>query len=236
MRAARLGFPIMCLLMFCTPSADAGDIITYMTTPQYNSYLAQAEKWRGLLARDEGNFFPAFSGAGIFNGSYVIIFRFQPPGTTSINFYGRHFSVLFDSKSDLIGMLRVKPEWTKMDRPDQKRAAATAILFIRRFTPALWRYTKSQIVKARDMEVIREDGQEATIKGVLSVFYDDRRETYFFVMIAPDGTVMAFERNLPDGAIDFGLAGRNWLYDSYLRDALEKSKDARTNGDGLSAP
>lgn len=225
MRKAVTALPILLLTFMLTARASASGIITEMSVPQYNSYHAQAEKWRDIVALDERQFFPAFSGAGVLNGRYVIIFRFQPPGTEPVNFNGRHFSVLFDSRSDLIGMMRVRPEWADMERAEQRRAALTAVQFIRRYTPALSRYTRTQLLEERNLEVRRENGQEATIDGQLSIFYDDRRRTYFFVMVAPDGTVMAFERNLPSEAIDFGRAEGNWLYDSYLEDALRKSQE-----------
>lgn len=218
--AGSLIFALFMSVASASPVPAAG-IITEMSEPHYQSCLAQAVKWRDLLSQGGRHFYPAFACAGVLNGSYVVLFRFQPPDTEPLNFFGRHFSVLFDSDSDLIGMLRVKPEWADMSRADQKRAAATSALFIRRFTPGLWRYVGSQTVKHRDFEFRRSDGSAAVIKGVLSTFYDSKRRTYFFVMAAPDGSVMAFERNLQSGAVDFGETGRNWLYDAYLREILE---------------
>lgn len=220
-RSDRIAFLALYLLVLLVPDVSAGEIIQEMTVPQYLSYEAQAVKWRDLVAWDEKGFLPVFSGVGVLNGAYVILFRFQPSGTERVDLYGRHFSVLFDNKSDLIGMLRVKPEWAEMGRANFKRAAA-AMFFIRRFTPELWRYTKSQTLETRDIEVKRPDGRMSVVKGVLSLFYDSKRKTYFFVLIAPDGTVMVFERNLPSYAEDFGWAGENWLYDSCLEKALTK--------------
>lgn len=219
-----IALSLLCLTVFAG-LAPAGGIITEMTVPQYKSYYAQAVKWRNIVAREERHFYPAFSGAGVLNGSYTIIFRFQPTGTDAINFHGRHLSVLFDSRSDLIGMLRIKPEWPDMSRPDTKRAAERALIFIRTYTPSLWRYVNSQVVEERDLEIKREDGRPAVIKCVLSVFFDHRKKNWFFVLIAPDSSVMAFERNLPEETIDFGKSSGNWLYDAYLEEALKKARD-----------
>lgn len=210
---------ILSLTLFFVPAASADGIITEMTEPMYRSYEAQAVKWRGLLG-GAANYYPAFSGAGIQGGRYVVLFRFQPPGTKPINFFGRHFSVIFDSKSNLVGMLRIKQEWIGMSAASVNRAEATAALFIRRHVPALWRFIKSQQVEPREFESAREDGRAASISGVLLTFYDHKRSTYFFVMIAPDGSVMAFERDLPDAEMDFGRSAENWLYDAYLYKAL----------------
>lgn len=212
-------FLVLCLTFFFAPAASADGIITEMTDTMYRSYEAQAVKWRGLLG-GEANFYPAFCGAGVQGGKYVVLFRFQPPGTKPINFFGRHFSVIFDSRSNLVGMLRIRPEWAGMDAASASRAEATAALFIRRYVPALWRFIKSQKVEIREFEIMREDGREASISGVLSTFYDHKRNTTFFVMVAPDGSVMAFERDLPNGGVDFGRAVENWLYDAYLYKAL----------------
>lgn len=219
-----IALPLLCLTVFAGLAAASG-IITEMTVPQYKSYYAQAVKWLNMIAREERHFYPAFSGAGILNDRYTIIFRFQPAGTNSVNFHGRHFSVLFDSRSDLIGMLRIKPEWADMNRSDKKRAADRALVFIGTYTPSLWRCVKSQEVEERDLEVKREDGRSAIIKGVLSVFFDHRKNNWFFVLVAPDGSVMAFERNLPDKAVDFGQSSGNWLYDAHLEEALKKARD-----------
>lgn len=226
-RALWIAFFALSLLVLSARYTSTGEIITEMSVPQYLSYEAQAIKLRDQVARDERDFYPAFCGAGMLNGSYVILFRFQPPDTEPINFYGRHFSVLFDSKSDLIGMLRVKPEWAKMSRADRGRAEATAMLFIRIFAPSLWRYTKSRTVEMRDFKVSRDGDETSIIEGVLSLFYDQKRKTYFFVLVAPDGTVMAFERDLPNDAVDFGQAEETWLYDSYLEKSLVQSGQER---------
>lgn len=213
---------VLCLAFFFVPAALAGGIITEMTKPMYNSYEAQAVKWRDLLG-GAANYYPAFSGAGIQGGRYVVLFRFQPPGTKPVNFFGRHLSVIFDNKSNLVGMLRVKPEWIGMSAASVSRAEATAALFIRRHVPALWRFIKSQQVEPREFEITREDGRAAHISAVLLTFHDHKRSTYFFVMIAPDGSVMAFERDLPNAEIDFGRSVENWLYDASLYKALNEA-------------
>lgn len=118
-----------------------------------------------------------------------------------------------------------------MNRPDTKRAADMALIFIRTYTPSLWRCVKSQVVEERDLEVKRGDGRSAAIKGVLSVFFDHRKKNWFFVLIAPDGSVMAFERNLPDEVIDFGQSSGNWLYDAYLEEALKKARNNALDAD-----
>lgn len=213
---------VLCLTFFFAPVALADGIITEMTETMYRSYEAQAVKWRDLLGGAAG-FYPAFCGAGVQGGKYVVLFRFQPPGTKPVNFFGRHFSVVFDSKSNLVGMLRIKPEWTGMSAASVSRAEATAALFIRRYVPALWRFIKSQKAEVREFELIREDGRAGYISGVLLTFHDHKRNTNFFVMVAPDGSVMAFERDLPYAEIDFGRSVENWLYDAYLYKALNGS-------------
>lgn len=208
------------LFLILAPDASEGGIITEMTEPMYRSYEAQAVKWRDLVGRSESGFYPAFSAAGVQNGRYVVLFRFQPPDTKPINFFGRHFSVIFDSKSNLIGMLRIKPEWAGMSPVSVRSAEATSALFIRRHVPALWRFIKSQETETRSFTIRNDGGGEVTVFGVLSTFRDSKRNTWFFVMIAPDGSAMAFERDLPSGVVDFGESVENWLYDAYLYKAL----------------
>lgn len=217
---------VLCLTFFSAPAALADGIITDMTDTMFRSYEAQAVKWRDLLGGEAG-FYPAFCGAGVQGGKYVVLFRFQPPGTKPVNFFGRHFSVIFDSKSNLVGMLRIKPEWAGMGAASVNRAEATAALFIRRYVPALWRFIKSQKVEIRELEIMRGDEIEASISGVLSTFFDHKRNTTFFVMVAPDGSVMAFERDLPNSGIDFGRSAENWLYDAYLYKALNGAAPER---------
>lgn len=211
----------LCLMLFLASSVLAGDIITDMTEPMFRSYEAQAIKWRDLVGKDEKGFRPVFSGAGIQGGKYVVLFRFQPPGSTQINFFGRHFSVLFDNRSDLVGMLRIKPEWVGLSHVSSKSAEPTAVLFIRRYVPALWRFVKSQQVEARSLEIRLDYGRSGSIAVVQSTFHDHKRNTWFFVLVAPDGSVMAFERDLPSAEIDFGKSAENWLYDAYLYKALK---------------
>lgn len=212
----RLLVLILCLLPVFAFTASAGGIITDMTEPMYKSYEAQAIKWRDLVGRGEESFYPAFRGAGIQGGKYVVLFRFQPPGTQPINFFGRHFSVIFDNRSDLVGMLRIKPEWVGLRPTSRNNAAATAALFIRRYVPSLWRFIESQNVETLNFEIGRDDDSSDSITVVLSTFYDHKRDTWFFVLVAPDGSVMAFERDLPNPEIDFGKSVENWLYDAYL--------------------
>lgn len=210
----------LCLMLFLASAVFAGGIITDMTEPMYMSYEAQAIKWRDLVGRGEEGFYPAFRGAGVQGGKYVILFRFQPASTQPINYFGRHFTVIFDSRSDLVGMLRIKPEWVGASPVGIKSAEATAVLFIRRYVPSLWRFVKSQMTELRSLEILRDDGSVGSVAAVLSTFYDHKRNTWFFVLVAPDGSVMAFERDLPNAEIDFGEAAGNWLYDAYLYRAL----------------
>jgi len=210
-----------CVFAQFAPGVIYGEIITEMTEPHYNSLLAQAEMWRDVIAVEEKSFYPAFAAAGIQNGMYVVFFRFQPPGTEPVNFHGRHFSVMFDSGSNLVGMARIRPEWAGMNAASERRAADMALLFIRRFTPGLWRFRNSQLLEARSIEVKRESGENAVIETMMSFFYDDRRQSGFFVMVAPDGSVMAFERNVSPVAAKEGLVEENWLYDTYLERVLK---------------
>lgn len=206
----------ICLVFALASTVSAGGLIVDMTDSMYKSYEAQAIKWRNLVGRGEEGFYPAFCGAGVQDGKYVVLFRFQPKDTQPINYFGRHLSVIFDSRSDLVGMLRIKPEWAGLPPVGSKGAEATAALFIRRYVPALWRFIKSQKVETRSLEIKRPDGGSASIAAVMSTFYDHKRNTWFFVLVAGDGSVMAFERDLPSAEIDFGESTENWLYDAYL--------------------
>lgn len=216
-----LSLVILAMLCVLAVSPASDGIITEMSQPHYNSLLAQAQKWRDAVSPEEKDFYPSFSGAGKFSGRYVALFRFQPPGSEPINFFGRHFSVLFDSSGILVGMMRMKPEWAGMSRANQERAAETALLFVRRFTPGLWRFRESQSIYSYSIEVKRENAGLAAIEAVLSVFYDSRRKNYFFVMVAPDGSVMAFERDVPQAVVDSNNIGHNRLYDTYLEQVLK---------------
>lgn len=204
-------------LFFATDlTADTGALHTEMTEPQYKSYLGQALMWQARLAVDEKKFYPAFYATGVMNRTFLILFRFQPENTDTLNLYGPHMSILFDSRSDLVGMVRVKPEWAGQSRVSDKTAVERGAAFIWSYAPDLFRFVNSPDILDYQVEARKNGGALQQVDGVLVRYTDTRSGRCFFVIVAPDKSVMAFERNVKWDPSHHSRQNESFLYDAWL--------------------
>lgn len=219
-RCRFLLLPLILLLALaarpCFAEPESGALSTAMSEPQYQSYLGQALMWQRRLAVEEKKFVPAFYATGVMNHTFLILFRFQPGDSGSLNLYGRHMTILFDSRSDLVGMVRVKPDWAEMTRVDDKTAVERAAAFVWDHAPELFRYVESHDVLGYTIDTQKKNGERTRIEGALVKYMDTKRGTCFFVVIAPDKSVMAFERNIIWDEKHGRRQNESFLYDTWL--------------------
>jgi hypothetical protein len=179
------------------------DSVSFRRAMQLKAWIADSERCGGLDA-----YRPVLFVRGRMNGLPVFLYRFQPPDSPVRRFHGPHLSLLLDEQGNLRGMARVDPSLAGKPAVDRDLARKTARRFIERYAPDLAPSLPSERLRAFPLRIAPSSG-DVVIDGVMAKYRNRDDGRYFFVIVAPDGRPMIFDR-----------AGERWLYDDWLEERL----------------
>lgn len=168
-----------------------------------------------LLSNDELNFNLVLTHKGKHNQQAVTLYRFEPQQTLQLN--SQHTSFLLDDESGkLQGFVRLLPQYqSSQEQVTKDKALEITLKFLQEFAPDLLINYKNNWIDTHD-EVIMVDGGKVSLTGMKVKCRDLNTGLYFWTIIAPDGSVMVFERDVEWDFIRAGRQTQKWLHDSWL--------------------
>jgi hypothetical protein len=167
-----------------------------------------------LLPPQDENYHLVLERSGVHNGIKVALFRYQPTGDFLLN--QQHVSILQNESGDLEGFVRLLPQYKDSNNHISKdEATIIAIDFLKRFAPDLLDNYKINWVD-KHTEEIYVDNQKLIVAGMKVKCRNQKDGLYFWVVVAPDKSVIIFERDVEWDFLRVGRKTEKWLHDSWL--------------------
>lgn len=141
----------------------------------------------------------------------VTVVRFQPAGYC---LGGTHLSVVVDPSDTLLGYTCLT-----LQRPGVLPSTATAreiaLRFLSSLDPAYTAELQELWIAQHDEAVIGADGTQHVVSG-MKVKTRHARGLYAWVVVAPDGQVITYERDITWDAVTGRRATQMWLHDTWI--------------------
>lgn len=152
---------------------------------------------------------------GMQNGEDVFVFRYTKPENNGL--LGEHFSFTLRQKDNqILGV-------TWMDRQFEKgqplltkeETAKITQAYLAKVEPGLWSKLENMWIEPHD-ETIVVDERALTVTGMKYKCFIPSEDTYAWVIVAPDGSVITFERGI---VWQGGRVSEKWLHDAWLKES-----------------
>ncbi|OCG26102.1 hypothetical protein A9G11_01395 [Gilliamella sp. wkB108] len=148
------------------------------------------------------------------NGIDVTLYRYQPEGKFVLDH--QHVSILQNDKGKLEGFVRLLPQYKVSGKQVSKdKAKNIAMNFLQRFAPDLVDKYKVNWIDEHTEEIL-VNNEKTIISGMKVKCRNERDGLYFWVVIAPDESVMIFERDIEWDFLRTGRKTEKWLHDNWL--------------------
>lgn len=171
---------------------------------------------QSLIQPQEQAFSLVLTQNGLHNKSPVTLYRYEPK--TILTFEAMNSSFLINDETQKIqGFARLLPQYDAKQPQVSKEDAEKAMReFATQFAPDLLKNFKIQWIDKHD-ETIIVDGKKVKLTGMKVKCRDIDTGLYFWMIIAPDHSVMVFERDVEWDFIRAGRQTQKWLHDSWLQ-------------------
>ena len=189
---------------------------------QNNKYYIEAERFKKELARDEADYKLIFYHKGKINEDDVHIFRFEPQSSKELTLKGPHVTVILDNNNKLKGFARLNEEMAGKAKTDEKEGIRQSLLFLNKYAPDLkdsrYQWTKSHQERVKD-----STGKLISINGSWVKYQDKDSGEYLWVILAPDNSIMEFDRDIVWSFFKGGRVNELWLRDDWFEKWLKKN-------------
>lgn len=184
--------------------------------------LEQVEKYKEALAPNEAGYKMVFYLKDKINDDNVHIFRFEPEPSRSITLYGPHVTVIFDEQNKLKGFARMNQTMAGENNMEENQGKLLAMNFLKQYAPDLVN-SKYQWSNSHTEKLIDKSGEETIINGSWVKYRANKSGEYLWVILAPNGTVMEFDRDIVWSFFRGGRVNELWLRDEWLEKWLKKN-------------
>lgn len=174
-----------------------------------------AQLLKQQLAQPENAYQLALQKHVLMDTQQVTLYRYQKD-PTSINFNQSHVSMVIDAAGKLKGIARMDPDLARKDQVSTAQAEAIARAFLDQYAPDLIENLDLQWIKPHDEKININTREQVTLTGMKVKCRDRSTGLYFWVIIAPDKSVIVFERDIHWNFAFGGRQTEKWLHDTWL--------------------
>lgn len=192
-------------------------------TDQNNKYYIKAEQIKDQLAKGESGYKLIFYLKNKINDDNVHIFRFEPEPSKRVTLKGPHVTVIIDDNLRLKGFARLNESMTGKNNISESDGMVQALLFLNKYAPDL-KDSKYQWSAPHEEKVIGADRKEKTINGTWVKYREQKTGQYLWVILAPDQSIMEFDRDIVWSFFRGGRVNELWLRDEWFGKWLSKNK------------
>lgn len=147
-----------------------------------------------LLLNEELDFNLVLTHKGMHNEQSINLYRFEPQTTMQLD--SQHISFLLNDTGKLQGFVRLLPQYQSTEqRVAKDTALAITQKFLEVYSPDLLENYENKWIDVHDENIII-NGKKITLTGMKVKCRDLNTGLYFWTIIAPDETVMVFERDI----------------------------------------
>ncbi len=159
-----------------------------------------------------------------FDDQPALWLRFAPDGA---GLAGEQVAVLLDPLSDrLLGLTRLHRGMVQADLPTREQAATVATAFLEQVAPELVDDRTVLWIERHDETVVYE-GAEHLVAGMKVKMRRPSDGLYFWVIVAGDGQVITFERDIYWIEMPGKRRTQKWLHDQWLQETARLSQDPK---------
>lgn len=149
------------------------------------------------------------------NGIDVDLLRYEK-SSTSANYGMENVSFLIRKDGQLEGVSRLLPEFNDTNTQlSEKESEQIALSFLKKYAPDLLINNAIQWI-GKHSEEIKENGKKIKVSGMKVKCRNLTDGLYFWVIVAPDTSIMVFERDIEWDFIKAGRQTEKWLHDEWL--------------------
>lgn len=185
---------------------------------------AEATRLKDELAGSAVDYWLVYSQKQHINDTPVYIFRYEPESTKTVNLHNTHATIILDENTKLKGFSYLHESMVRNQSFDEKEAKSIADRFLNKYAADL-KDPKFQWTNIHKEKIIGADGTEKTIHAVWVKYRDPKSGQYLWVMIAPDGSIMEFDRDIVWSFLRGGRVNELWLRDEWFGKWLRKNKE-----------
>lgn len=183
--------------------------------------LALAEKFKKELAPEAAAYQPVYSMDGKINEDDVKIFRFEPNADKKVHIKGPRIVVIVDAGGRLRGFAKVNATMLETKEIPEAQARKQAEEFLKKYAPDITELN-FQWVSTRRKDLLDSAGKEQKVTGTWAKFRDGKSGRYLWVLFAPDGSVMEFDRESVWSFFRGGRVTEMWLKDDWFAKQMDK--------------
>jgi hypothetical protein len=197
---------VMLISLLITQSCLAGERENAMNNDTFQKLLKVNDR-----------FYPVLNVTGTHNGRTIELIRYERKGSDKVNYHDSNVSLLINEDGGLQGLSRLLPDIVSGENQvTKKQAEEVAVKFLSEYAPDLLNNYKVQWVD-KHIETISGQNGDITLEGMKVKCRNLNDGLYFWVVIAPDNTVMIFERDIEWDFIKSGRQTERWLHDDWLK-------------------
>ncbi|SUB83245.1 Inner membrane transport protein ynfM [Pragia fontium] len=199
-------------------------LVMYSVSPVKANGLSKVEvmmmnvdSYKQRLALSELDYQILFTIDGLMDKQPITLSRYQPQTSDSIRYGYAQVSFVLDTEGRLKGFARMNPQLAVGQQVSKENAETIARDFLAEYAADLLPVMDVQWVAPHDEVVLDTDGKKITLTGMKVKSRNRDNGLYFWVIVAPDSSVMVFERDINWDFIRAGRQTEKWLHDSWLK-------------------
>lgn len=188
---------------------------------ELKKYLPVAVDFKLAIAPDTEEYNLTYSLKDKINDDIVYIYRFEPGNPQNLNLHHAHITVIVDSSKKLKGFAWTDEKMSGKNNLDDKKCRQLALAFFKQFAPDL-RDIRFQWVDTQRIRLIDKNNVQNELHAQWVKYKEADNGHYLWVLLAPDGRVMEFDRDIVWSFFRGGRVNELWLRDEWLSKRIHK--------------
>jgi len=184
-------------------------------------YRTVAEGFKSAIAADAVDYNLVYFLKDKINDDVVYIYRFEPGNSPALNLHHAHITVIVDSRNKLKGFARTDEKMAGNNTMDDDKCRQLALAFINEYAPDLTDI-RFQWINNQQISLTDNSNNKKELTGKWVKYREAKSGHYLWVILAPDGRIMEFDRDIVWSFFRGGRVNELWLRDEWLAKRMTK--------------
>lgn len=198
--------------LFAGEMEDSGEL---------NKYLAVAVDFKLAIAPGAEDYNLVYSLKDRINDDMVYIYRFEPGNHQALNLHHAHITVIVDGRKMLKGFAWTDGKMSGTNNLDDDKCKQLALAFFKQHAPDLTNI-RFQWIDTQKIRFIDTNNDPKELTGKWVKYKEAGSGHYLWVILAPDGRIMEFDRDIVWSFFRGGRVNELWLRDEWLSKRITK--------------
>lgn len=190
-------------------------------TVESNKHLDVAQGFKSAIAPDAEDYNLTYFLKDKINDDVVYIYRFEPGNASKPNLHHSHITVIVDSMNKLKGFSRIDGKMKGNNNLDDNECKRLALSFLKQYASDLTDI-KFQWIDNHKERFMDESNNKTELHGKWVKYKESKSGHYLWVILAPDGRIMEFDRDIVWSFFRGGRVNELWLRDDWFGKRIAK--------------